>query len=192
MKLRLLDAGSVALLVGAVVLAGCGDPQPLSGGSAPVGAESVPPASSTAKAPAYTPAIVAFAALVPSGGVDAAKSTSSCNLDAVNGAPPDSQPLARGGTAAFAGWAAAGGGDAVPVQVSIVLVGDRDYGVTVSTGAPRPDVAQAQGKPALADSGYVANASLATVVPGSYRVELRFAATGTRWRCVTAHRVTVQ
>jgi hypothetical protein len=120
------------------------------------------------------------------------KTSQTCNLDAIDGAPVGREPLHRDGSALFAGWAGAGDGSAVPATVTIVLRGAQDFGVKSPTGAPRPDVASANRKPALANSGYVVKADLSAVAPGDYRVELRYAAGGKVWLCAPGKRIAIR
>ena len=74
---------------------------------------------------------------------------------------------------------------------TIVLHGAQNFAIRASTGAPRPDVAAANHMPALANSGYAINASMAAVSSGSYGVELHFKAGGKAWRCESKHAVMV-
>lgn len=183
-----------ALVGAALLLAGCGDSHPIpeaNPGSRP--ADSAPDqatAGGAASAPA--PSTGAFTVLTAPVATSAA-ATTSCNLDAVDGAPPGAKPLPRGASALFAGWAAASSGSAVPSTVTIVLAGSHaKYSVAVPTGAQRPDVAKAQGKPELVTSGYQVNADLSGVPAGTYTVELHYHAAGKAWRCDTTRTLSVQ
>lgn len=183
-----------AVVVGAaLLLAGCGDSHPLPESSVGSGQIDAAPSSAVpaASTPAPAPTTGAFAMLAAPATTSAA-TTASCNLDAVEGVPLGAKPLARGGSALFAGWAAASSGAAVPSTVTIVLTGAHAYAVAAPTGAPRPDVAKAQGKPELAMSGYQVKADMSEVETGTYKVELRYDASGKAWRCTTAHSLRVQ
>lgn len=177
--LALLAASGMTL-----VLAGCGDSYPLPESS------SASPASPPLAAYAATNGV--FKEVAPVNPAPAAVAAEKCNLDAVNGAPAGSNPLTRGSQALFAGWAASGDAKAVPATVEIVLHGAHDYAVTARTGAPRPDVASANGAPALAQAGYAIHAGLGVVSAGSYQVVLRYSADGKAWRCATPRSLTIR
>lgn len=177
--LALLAASGMTL-----VLAGCGDSYPLPESS------SASPASPPLAAYAATNGV--FKEVAPVNPAPAAVAAEKCNLDAVNGAPAGSNPLTRGSQALFAGWAASGDAKAVPATVEIVLHGAHDYAVTARTGAPRPDVASANGAPALAQAGYAIHAGLGVVPAGSYQVVLRYSADGKAWRCATPRSLTIR
>jgi len=171
----------------ALLLAGCGDSHPISAPSSS-GVVAAPAGSAAA---AYVPAKGAFAVVTPDMLPRSYEPSGKCNLDAIDGAPVGSKPLPRDSSVLFAGWAGANDGSAVPTEVTIVLHGAQNFAIRASTGAPRPDVAAANHMPALANSGYAINASMAAVSSGSYGVELHFKAGGKAWRCESKHAVMV-
>lgn len=182
MRDRICEVASIAVLVG--TLAACGNSTPLP--SPASSAEGAAPAAG-----AYTPSAGAFAE-VPASALQGATATNSCNLDAVNGQPVGSAPLARASTAQFAGWAADAEDKAVPARVRLVLRGAHtDYAVDVATDMARPDVAKANDLPALATSGYAVNATLSAVAPGTYTPVVAFNIGGKHLVCVTQAKLTV-
>jgi hypothetical protein len=189
----------VGLLSGvALLLAGCGDSHPIAPpGSAavaalPSGSTAVAAASPDDKPAAHIPAAGVFTVAAKDILLQPSEPSGKCNLDVVDGAPAGSKPVPHGGSALFAGWAGANDGAGVPAAVTIVLHGAQDFAVQASTGSPRPDVAAANHMPALANSGYAVNASMAAVSAGHYQVELRFTAAGKAWRCESTHALTVE
>jgi hypothetical protein len=190
-KMMLVPA--LAVVAGcAPLLGGCGDSHPIAAESSAIGSSAPPTIAPPASVPVYTPSSHAFV-LVAAGSLAASPEASQmCNIDAIDNAPAGSKPLSHGGSALFAGWAASGGGTAVPGSVAIVLQGAQDYQVEAPTGARRLDVASANHKPALANSGYVVRANLSAVAPGDYKVELRYATGGKVWLCAPGKRITIQ
>lgn len=196
---KIILAMIVGLVSGLVsLLAGCGDSHPIATPSsaavaaASAGSAAAAGAKAGSAAPAYVPARGAFAVAAKDMLSQPSEPSGKCNLDAIDGAPVGTNPLSRGASALFAGWAGANNGAAVPATVTIVLHGAQDFAVQASTGAPRPDVAAANHMLALANSGYAIKASIAAVAAGNYKVELRFKAEGKMWRCESTYAVTIE
>lgn len=168
----------------AILLVSCGDSHPL-----PTATTQASSATAAKPAVSYTPSTGAFAAITPAA---ASAATTNCNLDSIDGSPVGSKPLARGQSVEFAGWAASIDGTKVPRTVQLELLGSKDFGVSVPTGASRPDVALATHHPQLGSAGYVIRASLEGVAAGTYKVALSYRIDGKALQCQIPRSVTIQ
>ena len=100
--------------------------------------------------------------------------TESCALDQVDGAAIDTVATAAAGAPLRAeGWAADAGKAALPLSAWLVLQdGTRALHVPLELGRPRPDVAQATGRPTLVDAGWRLQAAGGALAPGRWRVSV--------------------
>ena len=110
----------------------------------------------------------------PPGAPEIARQTLSCALDQVNATPVSGLfELRARDPFAMEGWAANTQSGSVPQSAWLVLErGDAVLHVPVQLGRPRPDVAAATGKPALATAGYRVVASSDDVPAGTYSVSM--------------------
>lgn len=116
-----------------------------------------------------------FSADQPSGLTIPVKSES-CNLDIVAGAPASDVATLNRNTntpSLFVGWAVDGDTGKVPPVVVLELVaGQSHYYVPATRITQRPDVAERFKQPSYLHSGFDVLASLATVEPGEYTVNV--------------------
>lgn len=152
---RTLAYATVALVV---LLSGCGQGAPPSSqpdDTPEVQATDVPPA------PVDPPAATVYspdAASAPGG---------YCSLDAIDGGAPSDVSVRTGSQVTFAGWFADSDLTVIP-QTLLLLRGSSDvYAIQLSSGGPRPDVAEALASDTLALAGFGVNARV-DVQPGSY------------------------
>lgn len=160
------------VLSSCITLAACGDSTPVSAPKADAvqaraGAEPAVPAHEEVPAPHLVMAPFS-AALV---GV---ATSDDCALDAVNSAQRAAYEVKRGNAVEVAGWAGDRKLDRAPAQVEFVLEGDRAFSVTVPLNQPRPDVANVLGKPAFDRVGYRVVLDTSQMVPGSYRIAIKY------------------
>ena len=110
----------------------------------------------------------------PHGAPESARQTQSCALDQVNASSVTSVfELRARDPFDMEGWAADTGSGSVPQSAWMVLQGgDTLLSVPVELGRPRPDVAAATGKPALATAGYRVVASTDDIPTGTYSTSM--------------------
>jgi hypothetical protein len=97
-----------------------------------------------------------------------------CSLDAINGIARQPQMhMAAGGAVLVGGWIAGGDGT-VPSQPAFVMRNESGGHIAPFTaGGERPDVAEALGTPALANSGFNLLVTTQGVPAGTYRLGIR-------------------
>jgi hypothetical protein len=114
-----------------------------------------------------------------------------CDLNSVGGVglnPGVEGSLAQGQGVVFNGWVVDEQGTP-PARVVIILEGGRSYGILVSTGADRPDVAEAFRSEAARISGIASLVDTTAIARGTYHVHLLVPDTGAA--CDTTKRVKV-
>ncbi|GAA4854000.1 hypothetical protein GCM10023332_01470 [Luteimonas vadosa] len=107
-----------------------------------------------------------------------------CYLDAVNGMPATGGAFQVSANApvVMEGWLSTLDLQAPP-EVTIILDGAMDFGISGATGITRDDVAQAYNAPQLARSGFKAELSELAVEPGTYTLLLSHESAGTTVVC---------
>lgn len=180
--MRLSPAIPAFVVLIPLALAGCGNST--SSSPPPALPHSAGSASAQVAAP-LAPLRGAFVEMPSRRLQQAMRTTTNCNLDAVDDKPAGVMPVPRAGSATFAGWAGDDKTGTVPDKLDLVLTGQQDYAVETDTGVPRPDVAKAQNVPAFATSGYAVQADLSAVAAGKYGVTLLYSADGQVLRCTT-------
>lgn len=163
---------SLVVLMG-LALAACTDNQ--SPAADPVQPEA-DAAVAVDESPVQAPAPVAV--VMPSAGRPAEipaslGTTEGCSLDAVNGQSiVDTAIVADKEHVQLGGWAGDLTVGTSPEQVFVQLEGPETIFIEASRGTKRPDVAAQYGHPGLEDAGWDANANLAEVAAGTYRVSI--------------------
>lgn len=97
-----------------------------------------------------------------------------CDLNSVGGvglAPGVAGPLASAPGIVFNGWVSDEKG-VPPAKAVIVLKGAKSFGILATTGADRPDVAEALKAESARKSGLAVLADTTLVAPGAYHVHL--------------------
>ena len=187
-------AVSIAILVAlALSLPGCGKEE----------AKDRPPAAAPAGEPAASAAApragnaAAFAEALPTSlnGLTGA-SGGLCSLDSINSVlATEDNPVTRGGTVLFSGWAVDDKLGAVPVELTIRLSsldGTHNYYASTTSRGQRPDVAQAHNNPAYELSGFELVASLDSLPAGDYWVSMLQASSANVLTCETKRKVSLQ
>ena len=118
----------------------------------------------------------------------------SCALDEVNAAQSTRVFEVRGKSRLDAqGWVADADAGTVPGDALLVLAdGDKAFHVPVDMGLPRPDVASAFRKPALATAGFRLAASVEGLPQGAYHVAMAWRASDAWHRCDTQRVIQVR
>ena len=166
----MMKSTSLAVLMG-LALAACADNQPPAQDAAqpqPEAPADVAASPDAAPAPAtqVTPSAGRPAEIPASLGT-----TDGCALDAVNGQSiVDTASVADKENIQLSGWAGDLAAGTSPEQVFVQLEGAETIFIKASRGTKRPDVAAQFGKPGLENAGWDANANLAEVAAGTYRV----------------------
>lgn len=161
---------SLVVLMG-IALAACADNQPPAQDpvepvvDAPVAADG-PLVQDPAPAAAVTPSAGRPTTIPTSLGT-----TEGCALDAVNGqSVVDTATVADKENVQLSGWAGDLAAGTSPAQVFVELEGPEAIFIEASRGTQRPDVAAQFDMPGLQNAGWDANANLAEVPAGTYRV----------------------
>ena len=112
-----------------------------------------------------------------------------CDLKTPEGS--SSLELAKGGEVVFEGYLIdptdAPGGD-----FSLVLKGTPSYAIAMTTGQPRPDVAEYFKVPALASAGFAGRTALEGVAPGSYTMSFVMIRDGQQFFCDSGKTISVR
>lgn len=194
MKERIRNNGAVGLgvLVAALCLQGCTEPQDATVESGPVVAGQ--PSDATSPAPVVDPPIELT--------LDERKviltATSSCNLERAggqifSGAPMDA-PKAQGALR-LSGWVADAEAHLVPERFDIRIValdGSRAWRIPGTTGGERGDVVTLLGgSPEFAGAGFSINADTTDVPAGTYRLYMTFDSAGQARVCDNGRAVNI-
>ena len=169
---------ALTVIISAAVLAGCSKYGPEQSETAQTPAAQ-PTIEAVTAAPAANEALKEDVAVVYSLPEKPSYSLR-CDLNSVSGvglSPGVEGPLGKGPGVVFNGWVADERG-MPPTKVVIVLKGDNSYGIQVSTGADRPDVAEALKAEAARKSGIAALADTTAVVAGTYHAHFLVPETG--------------
>lgn len=167
-----MKSASLAVLA-TLILAACTDKQPPAQNTEqpPMGATAAAEDTAVAAAPPVQQ-------VMPSAGRPAEipaelGTTEGCALDAVNGQSiVDTATVADKQNVQFGGWAGDLTTGTAPKEVFVQLEGAETIFIKASRGTKRPDVAAQYDKPGLEDSGWDANANLAEVAAGTYKVSI--------------------
>jgi len=101
-----------------------------------------------------------------------------CSLDSIDGDYASKLGLIKGETHVFRGWLANHVRVAAGKFELVLSSGERNFGIPVSTGTPRPDVAKGLHAPALASAGFNFSTTLSAIPPGDYQVRFLLAEEG--------------
>lgn len=74
----------------------------------------------------------------------------------------------------------------------LVLKGDKSYAIALTTGYPRPDVAEYFKAPSLATAGFAVRTGLESVAPGTYTVDFVMDRDGATYFCESGKKVVVE
>ena len=156
------------VVLGALILGACSQPEPPATFVPPPAAPAVPATPAVEK----TVALVVDEAKVAPAAADVLQkaewTAKNCSLDSVDGMTGNIS-IAKGAAHVFKGFLIDQAGGA-PGPFSIILKGEQNYEVPVSTGAPRPDVGQFFKNPELSLAGYEFSTTLDAVPADNYTV----------------------
>lgn len=183
-------AGALALTI---ALSGCGADQPPAQGETPAPVPGATATAPTAGQPATAAATVPT--WKPLNEVVAGTATSNCHIDSLAGVENKTEAhLQQGAALAVSGWLATQAGDAVPATASVRVEdgsNGRVWEVPIATFTPRPDVAQAAGKPGLANSGFAVSIDTHEFPKAAKHVYLAFSQDGKDFICDGGHQVII-
>lgn len=157
----------------ALLVAGCsGFDQPPAdqGAQASAGGQPAPPAEAT------TAVDEAGVMPVTADAISSAKlSGQPCSLDSIDGNFGQSVALEKGKPHVLRGWLANSERAAAGNFELVLVSGGQGFGIPATTGTPRPDVAEGQNAPALAEAGFNISTTLSSVPAGSYQARFLMA-----------------
>lgn len=193
--MKSLRISSLVLVSTVLLLGGCGErpAQPATGAAPP------PASSNSAVSPATGPQFEAANDAATLTGLEA---RGTCSLENVvdlgtqapsPGSEPNTYKVGRTATYRLIGFSTDSAAGVVPGDVLLFLHGaGQSYSIKASEGLERPDVASFFKKPALANSGYQADAGFSNVQPGAYEVFAVNAFGDTRVLCPTHQTLVVE
>jgi hypothetical protein len=188
MRVTSLALSIAALAALALGLSGCGKEEPK---------DTLPTAPAAPSAPAAAPENSAFTEALPASlngltGEPGGK----CFLDSIDRVlATENNPVERGGTVLFSGWAVDDKLGTVPLELTLRLTsadGAHTYYASTSVRSQRPDVAQVLNNPAYEPSGFELAASLDNLPAGDYWVSLLQASGASVLACETQRKVSLQ